>query len=160
MQFTSGFNILATLIEASGLLLVLIAGTVFLAQMGPPSISEATTATGEGKTIRMPAILKASVLAFFVFIGFEDMCKVAEEVENPKRTLPAAILTAVGVTGVVYLLVIRVATQVVSPETLGQSDAPLLEVIRVAPAVPPILFTAVAIAATGLGTALFRLLRH
>jgi len=35
MQFTSGLNILATLIEASGLLLILIAGIVFVAQMGP-----------------------------------------------------------------------------------------------------------------------------
>lgn len=45
------------------------------------------------------------MLAPSVFIGFEDICNLAEEVKNPKRTLPVAILTAVGVMEVVYLVV-------------------------------------------------------
>lgn len=144
MRATSRFNILSTMIEASGLILVLVVGIVFLAGSGAPD------STPRESTVGMTAILQATLLAFFVFIGFEDMANVAEEVKNPGRTLPAAIVTVVAVTGVLYLLVIWVATNVVSPEVLGQSDAPLLEVIRrAAPGIPPILFTAIALFAVG-----------
>lgn len=37
-------------------------------------------------------IISATVLAFFAFIGFEDMVNVTEEVEEPRRTLPKAII--------------------------------------------------------------------
>ncbi|MFT5467044.1 MAG: amino acid transporter [Verrucomicrobiales bacterium] len=100
--------------------------------------------------IHSEVIRRVLAAGFLVVIGFEDMANVAEEVKNPRRTLPIAILTVVGITGVIYLLVIWVATHVVTPDVLANSDAPLLEVVRhAAPSVPPILFTTIALFAVG-----------
>jgi amino acid transporter len=68
--------------------------------------------------------------------------------------MPRAILTALGVTGVVYLLVVLVATSVVPPESLAASKAPLLSVVqRSTEIIPDRLFTLIAlfaVANTGL----------
>lgn len=71
-------------------------------------------------------------LAFFAFIGFQDMVNVAEEVEAPERSFPGAILAALGVAGLLYVLVAAIATAVVDPRVLGSSEAPLTEVVRAA----------------------------
>jgi amino acid transporter len=82
------------------------------------------------------------------------MVNVAEEVESPERNLPAAILTALLLAGGIYIAVVSIATSIVPPETLAESDAPLLEVVhRAAPAFPMWIFTLIAlfaVANTGL----------
>lgn len=97
---------------------------------------------------------RGSALAFFAFIGFEDMVNVAEEVKDPQRNLPRAILLALVVTGFVYLLVVLVSTSVVPAASLASSDAPLLSVVRFSQTgVPDDLFALIAlfaVANTGL----------
>jgi APA family basic amino acid/polyamine antiporter len=64
-------------------------------------------------------------LAFYAFIGFEDIVNVAEEAKNPRRTMPLAILFSLVVSTALYLLVVIVATTLVSPSELAKSSAPL-----------------------------------
>jgi len=68
--------------------------------------------------------------------------------------MPRAILTALCATGVVYLLVVLVATSVVPPDSLAASRAPLLSVVqRSTDIIPDRLFTLIAlfaVANTGL----------
>jgi amino acid transporter len=71
------------------------------------------------------AVGGAAVLAFYAFLGFEDMVNVAEEVREVRRTMPRAILLTLLVTTVLYALVTTVAVLVVPPEELAASDAPL-----------------------------------
>lgn len=66
-----------------------------------------------------------AVLAFFAFIGFEDIVNMAEEVENPSRTLPMAILISLGVTSVIYALVAVAAVRAVPLDSLIGSKSPL-----------------------------------
>jgi amino acid transporter len=70
-------------------------------------------------------VVLGAFLAFFAFIGFEDMVNVAEEVENPARNLPLGILIALGVSTVIYLLVVLAALTSVPVEKLAGSKAPL-----------------------------------
>jgi amino acid transporter len=72
-----------------------------------------------------PGIGLGAVLAFFAFIGFEDIVNMAEEVENPERTLPRAILISLGVTSVIYALVSWAAVRAVPLEELAASKSPL-----------------------------------
>ncbi len=82
------------------------------------------------------------------------MVNVAEEVKQPERNLPIAIMAALMISGSVYIVVVWVATAVVPPAELGASEAPLLEVVRrAAPGIPPSLFATIAlfaVANTGL----------
>lgn len=71
------------------------------------------------------AILSGSVLAFFAFIGFEDMVNVAEEVKTARRTLPVAIMLTLGITTVLYMMIATVAVVALPQDALAGSEAPL-----------------------------------
>ena len=71
------------------------------------------------------AVGSASVLAFYAFLGFEDMVNVAEEVHDVRRTLPIAILVTIAVTTLLYALISTVAVLAVPPAELAASTAPL-----------------------------------
>jgi len=151
MRESSATNIVATMVELTGLLIVIVVGALFLSETPDASISRTIAASSE---VSWNGIARGAALGFFAFIGFEDMVNVAEEVKDPKRNMPRAILIALVVTGCVYLLVVLVATSVVVPTTLADSDAPLLTVVqRATDAVPDRLFTLIAlfaVANTGL----------
>lgn len=104
---------LFTLIEVCGLALVIWAG----GSAEPiPVTSAAVPVAGIGA---------AAVLAFFAFIGFEDIVNMAEEVRDPERTLPRAILISLGITSALYALVVWAAVRAVPLEALGASEQPL-----------------------------------
>jgi len=67
----------------------------------------------------------AAVLAFFAFIGFEDIVNMAEEVSRPERTLPVAILASLAITSVIYALVTLAAVRAVPLSELSGSLKPL-----------------------------------
>lgn len=67
----------------------------------------------------------AIALCFFAFIGFEDLENMAEEVRNPERTMPRAILLSLAIAAVLYALVSFAAVRSVPPEMLAQSERPL-----------------------------------
>jgi amino acid transporter len=148
---SSTTNIIATMVELTGLLIVIVAGALFLADSPDTSITKSVEA---GTAVSWTAIARGAALGFFAFIGFEDMVNVAEEVKDPERNMPRAILVALSVTGIVYLLVVVIATTVVAPAILAESEAPLLTVVQQSTdAVPDRLFTIIAlfaVANTGL----------
>ncbi len=73
-------------------------------------------------------IYLGAILSFYAFIGFEDMVDVAEEVKDVKRNLPLAILLTLGITTLIYMLLIVTAVLSLSPAELGNSEAPLARI--------------------------------
>jgi amino acid transporter len=111
---------LLTLVEIGGLLAVVGYGVEHLTAL-PARVGEMLPSdVGAWR-----AVGGAAVLAFYAFLGFEDMVNVAEEVREVRRTMPRAILLTLLVTTVLYALVTTVAVLVVPPEELAASDAPL-----------------------------------
>ncbi|MBI4163399.1 MAG: amino acid permease [Candidatus Aenigmarchaeota archaeon] len=113
------FNILSTLIEMGGLVIVVLIG---ISIAGSDGIST--------DVLKMPetgfaGILAAVGLIFFAYIGFEDMANMAEEVKNPKKTIPKALVISITITTILYILVSIFAVSSVGWETLSKSDAPL-----------------------------------
>jgi amino acid transporter len=84
-------------------------------------------------------VASAGVVAFYAFLGFEDMVNVAEEVHEVKRTLPKGILLTLLITTLLYVLLATVAVLTVPPDALGTSDAPLAQVYEVSGGRPEIL---------------------
>lgn len=89
-------------------------------------------AAGEpGEAIRLPqrehldGVVAAAALAFFVYIGFEDIANLGDEAREPKRDLPRALLISIVLTTAIYLLVVWAALALVSPEQLAGSRSPL-----------------------------------
>ncbi len=108
-----------TLVEIAGLALVIFAGRNSLTTF------DASKLLTIDPTVGLSGIIGGAFLAFYAFIGFEDMVNVAEETKRPERTMPLAILISLIVSTILYLLVATVAIATVSPAELAQSSAPL-----------------------------------
>lgn len=141
IRLSSMANILSTAVEVSGLLIVLICGLWYLTKTG----NQVVTISAENMP-SMVNVLQGAALAFFAFTGFEDLANVAEEVKQPERNLPRAMLSALGIAGVLYLLVSWMATAIIPGNELSLSDAPLFDVVGKAyPAMPASFFSVIAI---------------
>jgi amino acid transporter len=136
-----GVAALATLIEIGGLLFILaVAAPVAL----EPEFTPVPERGGLGVEIWQGVFL-AAFLAFFAFTGFEDMVNVAEEVRQPERNLPRAILLALLIATLLYLGVAWVALRSLPGEVLGASEAPLALLYQHATGREPVLITAISL---------------
>ncbi|MCU1551771.1 MAG: amino acid permease [Glaciihabitans sp.] len=75
-------------------------------------------------------ILQSAGLLFFAFAGYARIATMGEEVKDPARTIPRAILTALGVTLVIYVLIAVTALVAIGPDRLATSPAPLVDLVR------------------------------
>ena len=147
-----GANVGMTVIEVSGLVLVIVLGAVVLGR-GDGDV---------GRALELPdgvsagsAVLGGAVIAYYSFVGFETSANVAEEVRDVRRVYPRALFGALLTAGVIYLLVGLAASTVLPPEDLAGSSGPLLEVVRASGAgVPDWLFSLVALIAVANGSLL------
>ena len=110
-----------TLIELMGLAVVLAAGVDSLATL-PARWHELVPPVDAGV---WQGIVLGGFLAFYAYIGFEDTANVAEEVQNPQRNLPRAILLSLALATVLYVAVALVAVLSLPLNELTGSNAPL-----------------------------------
>ncbi|SFI32380.1 MULTISPECIES: APC family permease [Microbacterium] len=96
-------------------------------------------------------ILQSAGLLFFAFAGYARIATMGEEVRDPRRTIPRAIVGALALVLVVYALVAATVLVVLGPERLATSAAPLVEVVFLADAggAAPIVRVGAAAAALG-----------
>ena len=92
-------------------------------------------------------IFGGAFLAFYAYVGFEDMVILSEEVKNTRRNMPIAILLALGIAAVIYVLIALNAVLTLSPEALQTSSAPLADVYQAATAQNPWLISMVSLIA-------------
>ena len=109
-----------TLVEVAGLALIVWVGRDALRAL-PVRIDELLPPFETGIWF---GILSGAVLAFYAFIGFEDMVNVAEEVHDGPRTMPRAILLTLILTATIYVAVALVAVLAMLLATLASADAP------------------------------------
>ena len=134
---------LFTVIEVGGLVLIIVtathSGVAFVPVLAALPRLDSTTLSG---------IAFASLLAFFAFIGFEDLANVVEEANAPQQNIPRAMALTLLITSVLYVLVVAIAVSAVSPEQLAASPAPLSLVYRTVAGISPATFNAIAVVAT------------
>jgi amino acid transporter len=135
------FAAAATLIEVSGLVLVLAVAAPKLGTL-PERVPELLPPLQAAPWI---GIVLGAFIAFYAFLGFEDMVNVAEEVRDPEVTLPRAIVMAFAVSTALYLLVALAAVLALPLADLAASNAPLALLYQRATGAEP-----VAIALVGL----------
>ncbi|HEY0866471.1 MAG TPA: APC family permease [Fimbriimonas sp.] len=71
------------------------------------------------------SVLRSAALLFFAYTGYARIATLAEEVREPRRTIPRAIMISLGTAAVLYLLVAFVAVGAVGAETMASSRSPL-----------------------------------
>ncbi|MEM9621585.1 MAG: amino acid permease [Pseudomonadota bacterium] len=88
-------------------------------------------------------IITGSVLAFYAYIGFEDMIEIAEEVKNPAKVMPAGILLTLLISTGIYMTLVTAALLATSPEYLATSTAPLTDLFRAVSSLDPAIFNVI-----------------
>lgn len=119
IKSSSNVNIVFTIIETGGLFFVIYAALPYL---GKVNYMEVPTEGYNG-------ILAASALAFFAYIGFEEIVKLAEETKSPEKNIPKALFAASAIVMVMYSLVAISAVSVIPYQELGASASPLATII-------------------------------
>ncbi len=128
---------LITVLEILGLLMIIVVATPdMLTGQGLPSDFSPLL---EGSA--WYGIFAGGFLAFYAFIGFEDMVNVAEEVREPRRNLPRALLLSLAIASVLYFLVALAAISSVPASLLAGSEAPLADLYRYVTGQEPVVIT-------------------
>ncbi|MFQ6010279.1 MAG: APC family permease [Candidatus Aenigmatarchaeota archaeon] len=130
-------NIVFTLIELGGLLLIVFLGAPYFG-----SVNYFEMPMGFG------GVFAAAVLIFFAYIGFEDVVNVSEETRAPRRIIPKALILSIIITTVLYILVAIASVSVLPWNTLGVSTAPLADVANAAMPGSSFAFSIIALFAT------------
>ncbi|MFC3998972.1 APC family permease [Nocardiopsis sediminis] len=141
-------NVVLTLVEVSGLVIVVVFGAIALfGGSGNPEI-----APDPGRLVQFDessgpffAVTSATALAFFAMVGFEDSVNMAEETKDPVKTFPRVVLLGLCITAVIYLTIAVITSTLVPTDLLAESDGPLLLVVQAAaPWFPAVLFSIIA----------------
>jgi amino acid transporter len=110
-----------TVLEVGTLLIVIaVNGSIFTEgeaiarAIAPPLSQSAWASVGAG-----------AFLAFFAFIGFEDIENMAEETHDPQRTVPLAIILTLVISVAIYSAVAVVAAAIPGRAEITNSAAPL-----------------------------------
>jgi amino acid transporter len=121
-------NVVLTLVELSGLLIVILVG-IFAVTQGQADFSRVVMFDTPGDKSTFIAVTAGTSLAFFAMVGFEDSVNMAEETKDPVKIFPKIMLTGLGITGLIYILVSITAIALVPAGELGAGDAPLTKVV-------------------------------
>ena len=120
-------NVVMTVVELVGLVVVVVIAVVHVSR-GDGDASVLTDFNAQDGVLL--AIVSGVAFSFFAMTGFENAANVAEEVIEPEKAFPRALIGGMLTAGVVYVLVSVSAALVVDVDTLAGSDAALLEVVK------------------------------
>lgn len=113
-----------TLLKLLPLLLVPIAGLFFF----NPSHFTPFNPTSEST---IDVLNAAALLTFWGFVGVESATTPADSVENPKKTIPRAVITGTLIVAVVYMFSSTMIMGIVPPEVLAHSKAPFADAAQI-----------------------------
>ncbi|WP_373031282.1 APC family permease [Sulfurovum sp.] len=119
---------LLTLIETFGLAMIIYVGFEYVSW----DIHTLESFTPPIEFSALNAIILGAFLAFYAFIGFEDMVNIAEEVKTPTKTMPKAIIITLIIATLFYIAIAIISISVVPVNDLAHSKAPLAKVYETA----------------------------
>jgi amino acid transporter len=144
-EFTSGavLIVLFTAVASAGvregawlaaiLTVIEVGGLVFVIGVGADSLASLPEHAGKIISLEpfgVAGVLAGAFVAFFAYLGFENLANMAEETRNPGRTVAFAIVLSIILSTLLYGLVSLVAVLAVGPERLAESSAPLCLVVE------------------------------
>lgn len=121
------------IIKVFAIVILLMVGGFYLTKYFDLNHYQPFFANGVEGTINGAAII------FFAFIGFNTVTMMSEEVKNPQKTIPKALMVAFGITFVLYVSIAIIEIGVLDWKELGDDPHPLASVAKVASS-NPILF--------------------
>ncbi|MDX2775811.1 amino acid permease [Streptomyces caniscabiei] len=110
-----------------GIVLLSLLAIVALVLSDKPSLSNLQPLFGQSG---LYGILQSAGIWFFAFAGYSRIATLGEEIKDPEKSIPRAILIGLGLTLAIYAAVVLSALLVVGPATLAQSNSPLVTAVQ------------------------------
>jgi APA family basic amino acid/polyamine antiporter len=114
-----GITMIFSLVEILGLIAVIVLGIFFL----KPNIQVLLKVSFDYN------VFYAASLIFFAFTGFELIPAQAEETEKAEKFIPKAIVASILICTLIYTLVSIAVTNLIEPNLLASSEAPLVDAV-------------------------------
>ncbi len=125
----AAYGVRESLTFAAAITVLEVGTLVVIAAVGAPLLADgevlARAVTPPMDRQSLDLTVAAATVAFFAFIGFENIVNMAEEAKEPERTMGPAIAITLSVAMLLYLLIAAIATALPDPKALADSDAPL-----------------------------------
>lgn len=118
-KFGTDLVSMISLVEIGGLLVVIF--------IGLPALARGFVVP---ELVQLPAILYGTAVIFFAFLGFEELVRMSEETKDAARKMPIALLAAIALSSVLFVLVSASSIGLVGAEELGRSTSPLAAVVK------------------------------
>ena len=71
-------------------------------------------------------VLSGAAVFFWTWDGFQRTAIMANEIKDPRNSIPLAIVGGIAIAAIIYLLVAGVTLGVLGPDAMGQSDTPII----------------------------------
>jgi amino acid transporter len=125
----AAYGVRESLVLAAVITVLEVGTLAVIAAVGAPALLDGETLS---RLAALPAdrasldlTVAAATVAFFAFIGFEDIVNMAEEAKDPVRTIGPAIGITLAVSTALYVLIAAIATASPNRGAIASSDAPL-----------------------------------
>lgn len=119
-EFSARINNLIVVVKIGAMMLVVATGFAFVDTANwTPFIPANEGAFGH---FGWSGVMQGAGVLFFAYVGFDAVTTLAQEVKDPQRTVPRALMASVGVTTILYMLVGVVITGLVSYRLLDVPD--------------------------------------
>ena len=140
------FQNFCMLTKLIGLLALIIAGLVFFEPQPNGAADVSTVVVKEGR-----GVIAAFLPVFFAFGGWQHICYIAPELQNPTRTMPRAIVLGVCGVIVIYVLVNLASLRVLGVAELAGTENYAAEManLSLGPGFAKVLRVVIAISAIG-----------
>jgi APA family basic amino acid/polyamine antiporter len=110
-----------------GLAVIEVGGLIAVIVIGVPRVGDHSLLDGNG----MSGIMSGAALIFFAYIGFDEVISLSEETRHPRRTVPLALILALGISTLLYTGVAIAGVSVLGADELGRSARPMTEIFAV-----------------------------
>lgn len=136
-----------TLAEVAGLLIIILVGVDQLPSLAQVYEQQQQLPQQDSvpQGFALLGVASGAFLAFYAYLGFEDMVNLAEEVNDPQHTMPKAILLCMIISMLLYAGVSMVSISVLTPAELSRSAAPLAAVYTKATGQAPVVITVIGV---------------
>jgi basic amino acid/polyamine antiporter, APA family len=116
-----------TVLEVGGLVLIVVAGLV----MAPAPVAVAPAAAGAGQPWYMGAGMATAMLfVLFTYGGWNDAAYISAEVRDRERNMVRALLIAIGLVTVLYVLVNLAYVKGLGYDAMARSDAVAADLLK------------------------------
>jgi basic amino acid/polyamine antiporter, APA family len=132
VAFVAWVGVKESIVIAAAITILEVGTLVVIAVAGAPSLFDAALwerlFAPPANALGLELTLAAAAVAFFAFIGFEDIVNMAEETHRPERTLGPAIAITLIVTIVLYTAIAAIAAAAPDRQAIADSAAPLADI--------------------------------